>query len=135
MSSSTKTSCISRTTAVLALPFILAGCGIEESDLVGNYDCTGCPTKEVAELHADHRLVWSVNVGAKTCTYEGDWLYMTLADLPIVMFQGLEPGDVDCTVSSETLECMVKWHSVEKPMLGRAVIHPSDRSRIRFVQR
>jgi len=130
-----KTSSISRTTALLALPFVLAGCGIEESDLAGSYNCTGCPTKEAVELHSDHRLVWSVKAGARTCTYEGDWLYMTVADLPTAIFQGLEPVDASCTVTSEALETMDRWHSVEKPLLGRVVIHPSERPRIRFVQR
>jgi hypothetical protein len=122
--------------AILALACLVSSCGIEESDLVGTYDCNGCPTKEALELHKNLRLVWSVeNKGTgKSCTYEGDWLYMTLADFPILIVQNLKPTDSSCTISPDSVEEMEKYHSVERPPFGKAYITRSGKREVKFVQ-
>lgn len=122
--------------AVLALACLVSSCGIEESDLVGTFECNGCPTKEVIELHANLRLVWSVGVkgDGSTCTYEGDWLYMTVADLPTAIFQDLKPMDPACTIPVDSVQEMESWHYVEKHAFSKALITRSGKREVRFVQ-
>jgi hypothetical protein len=122
---------------MLVLVVCLAGCGIEESDLVGTYDCKGCPTKEVLELHEDHSLTWKVTKAgmSKACEYQGNWIYWTVADEPTLALQGLEPTDTSCMVSEEKVDRTDSWQSVIKPSFKKATFWPVGESRIEFVQR